>query len=516
MNPVAKTTAGKVEGFQKDGLNVFLGIPFAAPPVGERRWLPPEPLQPWSGVKETMAFGPAAPQIIAPPNSQNPLQTGFNVDTSLGTQPAANEDCLYLNVWTPGLDNVRRPVMFWIHGGGFTGGSGSSPMYDGGVFAGRDDVVVVTINYRVNVFGFLRLNEVTGGRIPSSGNEGMLDQLAALKWVRDNISVFGGDPGNVTIFGESAGGGSVCALLGMSAAKGLFHKAISQSGSAHFLNQRDEASQYAEYFLGILGISGSDIDALRALTMEQVLRIYVKTLPAPKDIRGPLPVIDGRIFSELPIDGIKAGSADGIPVMAGTISDEWRLWQIFDPAIVDLVEGHMFGRFRRMMPSWDMTETVEAYQRVLTGRGVPTTPTEIFLAVMTARMFWIPTIRTLEAQVSRGNPGYCYLLNWKSPLGDGMFGACHAMDLGFLWGAHGTEFFGSGPAADELSRNMQDAWLAFARTGDPSCQGLGKWPVYGDRRETMILGKKCGVGEAPLEEERLIWDSAPDSVFRWG
>jgi para-nitrobenzyl esterase len=460
-----------------------------------------------------MSFGPTAPQITALPNSQNPLQTGFKVDTSLGTQPATNEDCLYLNVWTPGLDNARRPVMFWIHGGGFTGGTGSSPMYNGGVFAGRGDVVVVTINYRVNVFGFLRLNEVTGGRIPSSGNEGILDQVAALKWVRDNISAFGGDPGNVTIFGESAGGGSVSALLGMPAAKGLFHKAISQSGSAHFLNQRDEASQYAEHFLGVSGIG---VDALRTLTMEQVLRTYVKSLPVPRGVRGPLPVIDGRIFSELPIDSIRAGSADGIPVMAGTLSDEWRLWQVFDPAIIGLVEGRMFGRFRRMMPSWDMTDTVEAYRHVLAARGVPTTPTEIFLAVMTARTFWIPTIRTLEAQVGRGNPGYCYLLNWKSPLGDGMFGACHAMDLGFLWDAYGTEFFGSESEADALSRNMQDAWLAFARTADPGCPGLGNWPVYGDRRETMILEEKCGVEEAPLEEERLIWDSAPDSAFRWG
>jgi len=516
MNPVVETTAGKVEGFQKHGLKIFLGIPFAAPPVGERRWLPPEPVEPWNGVKEAKSFGPTAPQIIAPPNPESPLQVGFKVGTSLGTQPAASEDCLYLNIWTPGVDSARRPVMFWIHGGGFTGGTGSSPMYDGAVLAGRGDVVVVTINYRVNVFGFLKLDEVTGGRIPSTGNEGLLDQVAALRWVRDNISAFGGDAGNVTIFGESAGGGSVGALLGMPVAKGLFSKAISQSGSAHFLNEEEESSLYAEHFLGALGRSGNEADALRELTMKDLLRGYVKTLPVPKGIRGPMPTVGGEVFPELPIDRIRAGSADGIQVMAGTTSDEWRLWQVMDPGICEMVEGRMLSRFRRMMPSWDATETVEAYRRVLAGRGVPDTPMEIYLAMMTARMFWIPTTRMVEALAHRGSPAYCYVLTWKSPFNDGMFGACHAMDIAFLWGAHGTEFTGSGPAADALSRNMQDAWMAFARTGDPGCEGLGRWPVYGDSRETMILGEKCEVREAPFEEERRIWDAAPDSVFKWG
>ncbi len=515
MSSIVETATGKVEGFKKDNLHVFLGIPYAAPPIGERRWLAPQPLEPWTGIKETKAFVAIAPQVIAPPDPNNPLQTGFKVDTSIGEQPSASEDCLYLNIWTPGLDNARRPVMFWIHGGGFTGGSGASPMYNGSVFAGRGDVVVVSINYRLNVFGFLRLNEITGGRIPSTGNEGMLDQVAALKWVRDNISSFGGDPENVTIFGESAGGGSVGALMGMPAAKGLFHKVISQSGSAHFMNLIDDAGRYAEHLLGLLGISGSDTNSLQKLTMEQVLRAYVKSLSLPKGIRGPMPVVDGEIFPQQPIDSIKSGSVDGVPLMAGSNTDEWRLWQVFDPAIKDMVEGHMLARFRRMAPSWDISSTIEAYRKILAGRGVPDTPTEIFLAIMTARMFWIPTLRMVEAQAKRGNPAYCYLFDWKSPAKDGMFGACHAMDLGFVWNSYQTEFFGPGPAADTLARNMQDAWLAFACTGDPNCEGLGKWPVYGKQRETMIFGAKSGVENAPLEEERLIWDSAPDEAFRW-
>ena len=176
----------------------------------------------------------------------------------------------------------------------------------------------------------------------------------------------------------------------------------------------------------------------------------------------------------------------------------------------------MFGRFRRMMPDWDVTDTVKAYQTVLTERGVATTPSEIYLAIMTARMFWIPTTRMLEAQERRGNPAYSYLFTWKAPLRDGMFGAFHGIDSGFLWGTHNPEVVGPSPAADILSRNMQDAWLAFARTGDPSCERLGEWPVYRECRETMILGERCSVQEAPFEEERRIWDLAPDNIFNWG
>jgi para-nitrobenzyl esterase len=516
MTAIVETTAGKVEGLEKGGLSIFLGIPFAAPPVGKRRWLPPEPVEPWAGVRETKSFVGTAPQIIVPPGPESPFQISPRVDMSLGMQPPINEDCLHLNIWTPGADASRRPVMLWIHGGAFTMGTGASPLSNGGVLAGRGDVVVVTINYRVNVFGFLRLKDITNGRIPSTGNEGMLDQVAALKWVRNNIAAFGGDPGNITIFGISAGGGSVGALLGMKAAKGLFHKAISQSGSAHFLNDRDEANRYAEHFFNVLGIKGSDVSVLRALTMKQVLETYARSLPVPKSIRGPMPVTDGEVIHEMPINSIKAGSADGIPLIAGTTADEWRTWQVMDPGIRDLVEGRMFGRFRRMMPDWDVTDMVKTYREVLAKRGVATTSAEIFIAVMTARTFWIPTTRMLEAQAHRGTPAYSYMFTWKAPFRGGMFGAFHGIDSGFLWGNYHPGVVGSGQAADTLSRNVQDAWLAFARTGDPSCEGLGKWPVYGERRRTMMFGEQCRVQDAPFEEERRIWDLAPDTAFKWG
>ena len=515
MSTIVSTTSGKIEGIEKDGLNIFLGIPFAAPPTGERRWLPPQPVTPWTGIKEMTSYVATAPQNIIAPGPNSPFQPSPKLDMSLGTQPEINEDCLQLNVWTPGLDNAHRPVMVWIHGGAFTSGTGASPTSNGGVLASRGDVVAVTINYRLNVFGFLRLKDITNGKIPATGNEGMLDQVAALEWIRDNIEAFGGDPGNVTIFGISAGGASVAALLAMKEAKGLFHKAISQSGSADFLIEKDEANSYAEHFLNCVGVKGSDADALQALTMEQVLQNYTKTLPVPKGLRAPMLVIDDEIFPKQPIESIREGSADGIPLIAGTAADEWRTWQAMDPGIKDMVEGRMLARFRRMTPDWDMTEMVRAYRQILSKRGVNATPSEIYIAVMTARGFWIPTTRMLEAHGGRGNSAYGYMFTWKATVLNGMFGAFHGIDSGFLWGNFNPDIVGTDPDADTLSQNMQDAWIAFARSGSPDCEGLGKWPAYGKQRNVMLLGKQCGIEQAPLEEERTIWDQAPSNAYKW-
>jgi len=217
-NPIIETTAGKLKGLFEDGLYVFKGIPYAEPPTGKLRWMPPEPRKPWRGVRSALKFGAIS------------VQKQINPGTQFQTIEPFSEDCLFLNVWTPGLDNARRPVLFWIHGGGFQSGAGSLPLYRGSLLAKRGDVVVVTINYRVGVFGFMNWYEITGGKIPASGNEGLLDQMLALKWVQDNIARFGGDPDNVTVFGESAGSMSISCMLSMDQARGLFQKAIMESG----------------------------------------------------------------------------------------------------------------------------------------------------------------------------------------------------------------------------------------------------------------------------------------------
>jgi len=263
--PVVETTGGKVKGLNEDGLFIFKGIPYAAPPIGERRWLSPQPVLKWHGVRDASAFGAAPPQLA---NDSLPFENSL----FLKSEPQS-EDCLFLNIWTPGIDKKKRPVMFWIYGGAFVYGSGSQPLYRGDVLAKRGDVVVVTINYRLGVFGFLNLTEVTGGKIPASGNEGLLDMIEALKWVRDNIEAFGGDPGNVTVFGESAGGMSIGCLLAMPAACGLFHKAIMESGTPKAVKPLAPCIDVAKRFLEVAGLQSGDISALRSLSTENLLEL---------------------------------------------------------------------------------------------------------------------------------------------------------------------------------------------------------------------------------------------------
>ena len=254
------TSFGKVQGSYENGLYVFKGIPYAAPPVGELRWMPPAPHQPWDGVRPAVEFGAIAPQLPMSPLPGKERE-----------EEPQSESCLFLNIWTPGLDDARRPVMVWIHGGAFSIGSGSETMYRGGKLAATGDIVLVTVNYRLGVLGFLNLNELTRGRIPATGNEGLLDQVAALKWVRDNIAAFGGDPGNVTIFGESAGAMSVACLMNMPAARGLFHKAILESPVGEIARPLVPSLRIAEEFLKIVGIRPQNDSALRALPVDTLL-----------------------------------------------------------------------------------------------------------------------------------------------------------------------------------------------------------------------------------------------------
>jgi len=505
---VVETSSDKIEGVFRKGLYIFRGIPYAAPPVGERRWLPPGPPEPWGGVRPAKEFAPTAPQA--------PMEIQFLEPQEKQPQ---SEDCLYLNIWTPGLDGAKRPVMVWFHGGGFTTGAGSWLIYNGRTLSTRGDVVIVTINYRLGVLGFLNLNEVTKGKIPATGNEGLLDQVFALEWVRNNISRFGGDPDNVTIFGESAGAMSVGTLLAMPGARGLFHRAILQSGAANHVNSLEHAEKVAAIFLDILDIKPTDVNKLRLLTEQQVINAQAEIMARaidPKSAIGALPlrpVVDGNVLPELPIHAITGGSADNVPVLIGTNLDEWNIFTLLDKNLANLDEAGLLRRCQYLIPGGDVTGLIEAYRQACSQRNLPVTPAELFIAIQSDRVFRMPAIKLAEAHYRRQQPTYMYLFDWVSPIMNGFLGSCHALEIGFVFGTLDDNFTGSGEEAQALSRKIQDAWARFARHGSTSCESIGDWKLYGERRETMVLGKECTLVEAPYDEERRAWEPLVDSVL---
>jgi para-nitrobenzyl esterase len=497
---IVSTKSGKLEGNIENGLFVFKGIPYAEPPVGDLRWMPPQPVKKWDGVREAKNFGAIAPQTVVP--------LGPFVQ---GTQPQS-EDCLFLNIWTSGLDNARRPVMVWIHGGAFTIGSGSDPMYTSGVLPKRGNIVFVSINYRLGILGFLRLKDVTGGKISATGNEGLMDQVAALKWVKENIAAFGGDPNNVTVFGESAGGMSIGCLMSMPSTKGLFHKGILESGVGSAAVSLNVANAGAKAFLKAANMTKDDSKALQSLTPAQLLEVEKKMMALGVDEDGDVkitvtvPVIDGEIIPDVPNKLARQGYSKDIVTIIGTNLEEWKLFAMMQPAGGQMDEARMLKRLTALMPMESAKSLAAAYKTAREKRGEPTAPSDIFSAIQGDSMFRIPALELVEAQQANKQKVYQYLFTWKSPAMGGALGACHALEIGFVFGNYNDMFCGTGPDADNLAKCIQDAWLAFAHTGDPSNEYIGKWPVYGSKRMTMILDKKCHVKVAPYEEERLAWE----------
>jgi len=511
MSTIVSTRCGKLEGDEQDGLLVFKGVPFAAPPGGVRRWLAPEKPAAWTGVRDARRFGAVAPQ--------NPVTN--QALAAMKIDQAHSEDCLNLNLWTPGLDGARRPVMVWIHGGGFTIGAGSQEIYDGSVLARRGDVVVVTINYRLGPLGFLRLNDVTNGRIPSSGNEGLLDQIAALQWVHENIAEFGGDPDNVMIFGESAGGMSVGALLAMPLARGLFHKAIAQSGSCDTVSSVARANRTAERVLARLGVSANDVEAIRALPIAKLLTgVFGADGKTPDRELGMAyqPVVDGTVIPRELIEMVAQGSAAGVAVMVGSNLEEWKLFAAMDPSAQKLDKAGLAARLSKRLTPDFADSLIATYESARTSVGASISPPELFSAIETDRVFRMPGVRLAEIHGRTEHRTYNYLFTWRSPAMRGALGSCHALELGFVFGTNHLagmrRFAGEGPAAEKLAGEMQDAWIAFARHGDPSCTSLGAWPGYTEvNRATMLLGETSGVADAPYEEERRAWDDVPIGIL---
>lgn len=513
-DPQAITISGPVRGTRVEGatrpIASYLGIPFAAPPIGELRFAPPSPPARWSTERDARAFGCSPPQV------------GGALLDLLGSAPRGeqSEDCLSINVWTPGADDALRPVMVWIHGGAFISGSSDAAVYDGTRLAARGDVVVVSFNYRVGALGYLYLDshlaphlapdragpEAPGG--PARANFGLLDQIAALEWVRDNIAAFGGDPGRVTLFGESAGAGSIGALLAAPRARGLFHRAIAQSGAPDGYITTDEARARTARLLEVLGNSA---DTLRAVPVAALLAAQQKCAAERVWSTGMFftPVIDGEILPERPMQAVRAGTAARVPLILGTTRDELQLYKFGAPS-PELGDEVVAGVIGQEVPGAvsdgrsRATEVLETYRSARAARGESLSGMDLIYGFQTDLAMRGPAIRMAE-QHARWQPNtFMYLFDWTSPVQDGELGACHALDVPFTFGTldvPGIETFtGGGPVAARVSGQIMDAWTAFARTGRPG----DAWPAYEpSERATMSIGERSGVVSAPREPERL-------------
>lgn len=509
ISPVAETTCGRVEGLYRDGTHVFMGIPFARAPVGELRFRPPQPPEPWAGVRLTQRSGPI------------PLQPPSPLEATLGTQGfTQGEDCLSLNVWTPGLDGQRRPVMVWVHGGMFVTGTGASKWYSGRTFATSSDVVVVTLNYRLGAIGFLHLAQVAGEEYASSGNCGLLDQLAALEWVRDNVAAFGGDPANVTVFGESAGAMSVGGLLGVPRAQGLFCKAILQSGACANVRAPEVAAEVTEELLADLGIRAGAVAALAAMpgaqlieAQERVTTRRLSTWATP----GALPfspVVDGISLPRPPLEAVAGGSAAGVRMAVGTNRDEMTLFTLVDPTMNSLNEAGLERQATVIFGATTAAKAVEVY-RVGRPRA---SPGQVWVAMLTDAIFRTPAIRLAEAQSLHQPATFMYLFTWPTPVFGGMLGASHGLEVAFVFDTvdqPGVNLLvGEGPHLAPMATRMHRAWAAFARHGVPDVPaGPGserpEWPAYETtRRSTMTMDETWEVTDDPGRAERLVSEEA--------
>ena len=480
---------GKLAGMARDGVLRFNGIPFAKPPVGALRWQMPQAPEGWSGVRDAARFGNIAPQVAS-----------ASGEVLGGTPGTRSEDCLYLNVQTPECDEARRAVMVWIHGGAFVTGAGSVGTYNGKFLVPRGDIVLVTINYRLGAFGFLNLRDASGGKLPGSGAEGLADQVMALRWVKDNIAAFGGDPNNVTIFGESAGGMSVGALLACPSARGLFHKAIPQSGASDIGYAREVSAKVGREVLNKLG----DADPLTA-PWETILEIQKDLLAMPRESGGmPFgPTIDGTVLPRRAIELVAEGSSAGVPVMTGTTRDEWKLFTVAAQNIKTLDEPGLRRLTAKMVGEEHVDALLSAYT---TG-----SPFDRWNDINTDHTFFVPATRLLDAQSAHA-PVYGYRFDWASPMLGGALGSCHALELGFTFGTMrlkgAAPFFGSGEEAEAVSDAMMDAWIAFAKWGNPSADDSTAWLRYDSKkRGTMIFGDGAPhMTSAPNEARRKAWE----------
>ena len=505
--PVAETRSGKVRGIVKDGISVFKGIPYAASTAGANRFRAPQPVAAWSGVRDALAYPNMAPQ---PPAPARGLFASWTDPTSI------SEDCLGLSVWTPGLrDGGKRPVMVWFHGGDFSSLSGSRSVFDGTRLARRGDVVVVTVNHRLNVFGFLYLGQLLP-EFAEAANPGMLDLVAALTWVRDNIAAFGGDPGNVTIFGQSGGGGKVSTIMALPAAKGLFHRAIVQSGSyarnAHLeAMSPDAATEQAHRLLAALDLAPADARKLLDLPMETLVAASAKLAQA-KERTTWRPVADGRHLPGGPSWPKAPDVSADIPLMIGTTATEMSLLRgSFNPALFDMDEAEMRKRLSDHYSGPLLDEAIALFR----AKSPKATPGRLYFDILSATTFRRGAWRHADLKAEQGKaPVYLYEIDWETPVDGGKWGSPHSVEHPFVFDnvAISESMVGASQAEPQkIAEQISPTWIAFARTGNPNNPAIPHWPAYTTaERATMVFDTQSKAVNHFREDERLLTAKAAE------
>jgi len=501
---VADTAYGRIRGTEIRGIRVFKGVPYGASTAGRNRFMPPVAPEKWAGVRDALAYGASAPQT-----EPGARRASSAIAVAAAGLPPEGEDCLVLNVWTPAVkDNRKRPVMVWCHGGGFATGSGSSPVTDGANLARRGDVVVVSLNHRLNVLGFSNLASVASADFAASGDVGMLDIVRALEWVRDNVAEFGGDPNTVMVFGQSGGGRKVATLLAMPSAKGLFHRAVIESGATLQLVEPEAGARVARELLATLGIATGEGQALQAVPLDRLMEAYfavVRKMNVDQMTQGFSPAMDGRIVPQHPFHPVASAVSAGVPLMLGSTRTELTSSGAADD--FSMSDAVMRARVRTLLGT-HADRAVDVYGRANPGAS----PSDLYFLIASDHRYSGPVMKIAERRAALGaGPVYLYYFRWETPVDGGRLKSPHTIEIPFAFDNvdAAARLTGGGAEAKALADRVSDAWIAFARTGNPNTPKLPQWPAFtAADRPTMVIDTRSRVERDPIREQRLVmWDA---------